>query len=528
VAWVGAAAPDPITVTVTIGDGPAAGLIAELLDGITIPVALGGPTADYVSAATIGAGPAIAITLGEPAAAFTAAATPDGIRIGLTAGQTDITGTSGGPNYIPAGPPETVSPRTDVEKQPLHVLAIGAANAGVPWRGAPNHRVGGGAILRASAPTIMLPGVQGHSFTLRLNAGSEARSDHEMDRSQAIIIEEMMTDLWWRRRDAITGAVEPIGRFNADKVDISATGPTLNMSVNWVDYRALLEDRMVLKYLDVPGQKSTWAAGTPVTQIMRFAIPTNTNIDVSAIEVGGINLGVTTQPYELPPGDTMAQMFDTLRAVSNTAWEWWIESPDLDYDAPKLQFAINGRGADKGIVLFDTDGIRGPIASWTMQAAKDDYANALFFSGEEGGEFYVLDTEIAKYGQHDASDSDTTIRTGQLALMNAAARARLAELAARIPTFGIRLRRGFWQGRDHIDIGDWVSVQIGLGNELISGKYRVSEIAVTVDAAGGEDVSLTLGNPRPASDPRSRLSATARLVRRLKDYQRKGPVPKTP
>ena len=367
-----------------------------------------------------------------------------------------------------------------------------------------------------------MPEAQSKSFTLRLNAASEARADHSVSRREAIVIEQLATDLWWRRRDPNTKLVENIGRFNADKVDLSSTpNDGTRLSVSWVDYQGLLEDRLVLKYLDTVNSESMWAAGTAVTQIMRFAIPTNANVDLSNIQVGAADLGTIKEPFELPPGTTIATVMSNLQALSTIQWEWWVDMPPTDASRPRLQFAIGQRGSDKGVAVFDLGSGQGPIESWTMQEAGDRYANSIFYSGATGGVVYDLPSEIAQYGQVDASDQDSSLE-GTIALIEAAAQKRLLELADRTPSWTLTLRQGFWEGRSHIDVGDWINVHIALGLEVMTGKHRVTEIQVDVDASGMEQVSLSFGALRPARDPRSRNSTIARLVRKLKAYERKG------
>lgn len=500
VAWSAAVAiPDGIGEPVDTG-APLMGILIALGDGISIGISQDGPTSAWANTVTI-----IGIT--EP----------------LTTAEPIITKPAPPWMTPPVLPGGDGYGQQETSLLPLHLLGIGPTDAGVPWRGAPNAGVTGGRISRPAMPAIQMPEAQTKTFTLRLNAGGEASVSHAFARTDAVVIEEMLTDLWWRRRDPHTGIVENIGRFNADKVDVASAGTGLNVSVNWADYRSLLEARLILTYkspLLVPPQ-SQWAKATAVTEILRFIIPTNTNLDISNIDVGAMNLGVTTEVCELIPGTTVKEAMDTVNNISATPWEWWVDMPDDITAAPKLMFAVGERGTDRGITLFDTDGLHGPIASWTMQAAAESYANALFYSGSEGGWVLVLDDEISTYGQRDAMDSDSSLGGVEL-LIKAAGRKKLAQLASRIPTYTLVLRQGFWEGRGHIDVGDYITLNIALGDDAIAGKYRVQEINGEVDASGMETITLTLGTARPAKDPRSRLSATARIVRALKNTERKG------
>lgn len=390
------------------------------------------------------------------------------------------------------------------------------------WRGAPNHGVNRTITPWTSRPTLRMPEAQSSSFTLRLTGGSEARTDHEVPRDQAIVIQEMATDIWWRRRDPTRHTIDGIARFNADKVDISLTDTGVRMSVSWIDYQGLLEDRLVLQYLDTVNAESMWDTGTLITDILRFAIPTNAGIDLTNIAAStAFALGVTNKPFELPTGTTIADVMTNLLDISVTPWEWWINMPGVDTLRPKLMFVQGTRGANRNITLFDIGSGQGPIQSWTMQAAADRYANALFYNGSEGGVVVDLPAEIAQYGQRDASDSDASLK-GDLARITSAATKKLQKLADQTPTWTLTLVNGFWEGRQHIDIGDWVTVHIALGAEVLSGLHRVTELQCDVDSSGTETVTLTVGPPRPSRDTRSRRSVLARLVRTLKRYERKG------
>lgn len=514
------AAPDGLAVTLTADQPSAAWNTTVTPDSLTITV-LPTPPANVGAPPATPDGLAVDVTVGDgPSITWAGVITPGTVYVELAIDPASLTFV-GPPDY--RDPPLTATMDFERRPLPLYMLGVGPRNSVVTWRGAPNHGVTGGAVARPAVPAMMLPQAGGKSYTLRLNAGSEARTDHVLARADALIIEEMLTDLWWYRRDPTRGVVEGVNRFNAAKVDISSTGGALTLSCTWEDYRSLLEDRMVLAYYDVVHQESQWPTNTLVTDILRFAVPTNTGIDLTAIQPGTATaIGTIKSPFELEPGTTVGEVFDNLLAISNTPWEWWVDMADLLHDQPVLRLIAGIRGRDAGIYLTDVDGVHGPISSWTVQAASDKYANAVFYSGSKGGFVEVLDDQIALYGQRDTRITDSSL-LGDENMIRAAAVKKLAELAAKLPTFTVTLRPGYWQGRGHIDVGDWVNVRVMLGRDLISGKQRVSEIGVDIDASGAETVTLTLGTPRPAKDPRSRLSATARLVRSLKAFTPKGP-----
>lgn len=483
---------------------PASGVDAGAYERVTTPATI---TPDGLD---------LPVTLGSPSTLPPGAVSPDGIALDLLLGAP----TAGRAGRIDA--PIVPPPGYRTPALPVHLLGIGPWNTTVAW-GVPNHGVSSRA--RASVPLLDLPMADSKSVTLRLGEGSEARSSHYFPRRRAILIEEKVTDLWWRRRDPHRGIVDRIGRFNAATVDIDKqTDGGVNVSATYVDYQALLEDRLILRYLTPSAVPPTtmWNTGTPITEILRWAVPTNLGLDLSGLQIHSPDITYTLKhPYQLPLGTRLEDVFKQLVTASTKTWEWWVEMPASDIARPRLTLAPT-RGHDRGVILFDV-GTLGPIAAWSLQKSGDKYANTLYFIGHDGGVVVDYKDQIALYGQRDATDSnDSVLATkdgaGKPYLLNAAAQHRLAELAAGTPSYQIVLQPGFWEGRTHIDVGDQVTIHLELGNHVIGGKYRVSELQLSVDGNGLETVTLTLGTKRPSADPRSRASNTARVVRYLKTY----------
>lgn len=413
------------------------------------------------------------------------------------------------PGLLPAIRPYTGTP--------MHILGIGPWNPQTVWRGAANYGIQAG--RRTSRPALALPPAQTLSFTLRLNEGSEARAELQQNRGDFILLDEMDTDLWWRRKDPRLSTVDMIGRFNTANVDVQTSDTGLTVSAQFEDYRTVLAERLVLHYKNPetkPNPESMWDEGTPITAIMAFALPGNTNIDLSeATGTNPANLGTTTQRFHLPPGTSIGDLFDNLLAISPQPWEWWIDTPASLNLPPKLRFASE-RGTNKGVVLYDVGGPT-PIASWRRIAAADQYANALYYSGSEGGVVDVMQAEIEKYGQRDATDGNSTLG-GDIKLITAAAARKLRQLASRQATYQLTLKPGYWRGPRHIGVGDTIAIRLRVGKELIKEQHRVTEIQADIDATGVEEVQLTLGTPPPSPDPRSKRSPFIRLLRYLKSY----------
>lgn len=548
VAWTVVVTPDPGTVGAA-GDEPAASFVGTATDlgQDALGIALDPPYVGVNLTAGLGDGPGLSVASDPATASMGHFVTPPdtfSVDVTLTAPTftfqpNDTAATAGGltvhitpgqPARLGAGDTGLVAPIVPVPTYvapvlPAHLLGIGPWNTAVEWRGAPNYGVKKG--RRASAPLLGLPMADSKSVTLRLNEASEARTSHYFPRQEAVVIEENVTDLWWRRRDPRRNVVDRIGRFNASTVDIDMQPDGgVNVSASYTDYYGLLSERVIMQYL-TPGTNpptTQWAANTLVTDILRWVIPTNMDLDLTGIQAATPDITAKIKhAYELPLGTRIDEVMEGLAAISDKKWEWWVEMPVSDLDRPRLTLAT-ARGTDRGEVLFDIGGL-GPIATWSLQRAGDKYANSLLFFGNEGGVVKTFPDQIALYGQRDAYATDPAVTDISISgiptttHLNAAADLKLAELAANQPSYQLVLRQGFWEGRSHIDVGDWVGIRLELGADVITAKHRVAEIEVEIDAGGFETVTLTLGKARPSKDPRSRTSSTAKLVRYLRKYE---------
>ncbi len=420
-----------------------------------------------------------------------------------------------------AATPATL-PITQLWPNPTHILGIGPWNPTKVWHGAVNYGIGRG--LAPARPVMQLPGITAKSVTLRLTGGDEATVTCQFATTDAVIVREMATDLWWLRKDPRSGQLDMLGRFNCSHNDLTrADDGLLSSSLQFQDWKIVLGNRMVLKYLkpNLDPPESQWAKGTSITEILKFAIPTDTGIDLSILDKEDV-LGNTTEAYHLPPYNTIDQTIEALLAISPKPWEWWIDTTSDFAYPPKLTLATQ-RGTDRGVTLFDLGAGTSPIASWQMRATSDNYANTIYFQGggvnntAAGGVVRTFAADVAEVGERDVQVSDNSI-VGALANYTAAADKALKPLADRRPTFTITLKAGFWRGRHHIDVGDTVRVRIKLGKELLAYTYRVSEIHVDIDQTGSETVALTLGNPLASANPRSQYSPVFKLVRTLRNY----------
>lgn len=413
-------------------------------------------------------------------------------------------GRYGGANLI-----EPILPEADRRPHPAqHLLGIGPWAENVQWKAA-NYKLTPTASYPAVA-VLSLSSVQvtSCSVTLRRTEPSDARVDITQPRGRALLVEEMVTDLWWERRDPLSLVNEPIGRFNADAVSTSLTGDRLTTSATFVDWRGVLEDRLE----DQPPVPATgWPAATRVTDILAAVIPTNMQLDLT--ELSTVDLGVTTWPLEYAPPITVTDVIDKLRVVS-PPFDWAIEPGPARGDRPRLRLWPGSRGSNRGVTLIDAGDGLGSITTWRRRTNARDYANWVYFQGANLSQVaYTRDTYIPT-GQRDAVGNDAGLISADV-VQNAADK-MLAERQRRLAAWDIELAPGFWRGRSHIDLGDSVRVIVRLGDELIDETHTVEEISVELSADGYEQVSLALGWGTPSTNPQSRLYSTAQILKQLR------------
>jgi hypothetical protein len=403
-----------------------------------------------------------------------------------------------------------------------HILGVGPWTDGVAWTAAPNFGLKAFGVYPSQAVLpLSATGIQSATVTLRRTAPSEARIELNQPRGASMVVEEMVTDLWWIRHDPRIGTPESIGRFNASAVDVSMADGRLSTSATFEDHRGMMEGRLVVLGLSVAG----WGANTPVTQIMREAqmFPTNINADLSALDT--VNLGVTAQPLQIDPPIACTEAIDRLKVVSKDTWDWGFETPITRGSRPVLNLWPGSRGTARGVVLVDDGSAFGPIRTWRRRTNKDDYANFIYFTGKDKNLAQispkapaVIDPDVPT-GQRDATGNDPDKISA--AEVQAAADRMRAEREQRLAAWDITLTPGFWRGRDHIDLGDIVSVVVRMGQELIQETALVEEITVRVSANAPEEVTLTLGWGYPSTDPQSKRHPIAQIIKELRRLDRR-------
>jgi hypothetical protein len=398
-------------------------------------------------------------------------------------------------------------------RPPTHLLHIGPWASGISWRAVPNKGLKS-SVNWPAEPVAAITDASSMSFTLNRDAPSEATIEFNCNRDCAIIPEEMVTDLWWRRHDHATGQTEAIGRFQARDVQVRRQEERIRIMAQWQDYRGVMEDRMIYASNQHPqGSGTAYVANVAkVTDILRDIFPTDTNIDLKALDT--VNLGTIGYAMNTEMGEEIPTVIERIRSISSL-WDWGVE---MENDKPVLKLWPDpGRGTNRGATLVDTGVGWSPMKEWDRRTNGEDYANYVIVTGQTGSRASpanVGDIMIGAQGRHDYIERDDTLATMDLIQADADyIRIRHEQIK---PSWVVQLQAGFWGGRSHIDIGDTVRVFVLLGEERYDDTLTVESINVAVQSDGTEEVSLTLGLRRSNPDPRSKASALAKIVKQLK------------
>jgi hypothetical protein len=326
----------------------------------------------------------------------------------------------------------------------------------------------------------------------------------------------MVTDLWWRRRNFATGVTENIGRFQARDVQTSCEAGRVTCQVQWEDYRGVLEGRIIntaAHSATTPG--NPWDAGTTqVTTILKAILPTNAGVDLSALNT--TFLGTIGLQFSYEMGDKIPEVIANLQKTS-MLWDWAVE---LVGDAAVLKLYPYGRGRRPGnVTLVDKGRGYSPMRKWDRKTNTEDFATYVIVTGQGGSRDALYSDTSIPQGQHDYREDDNTLVTSDF--IQADANRILAERSQVTTSWQVELQPGFWQGRSHIDLGDEIRLVVQLGADLIDEKKQVEQISVEVPSSGIENVTLTLGRPRPNPDPRSKFSAINKLLTQIRSRKKK-------
>jgi hypothetical protein len=398
-------------------------------------------------------------------------------------------------------------------RPPAHLLHIGPWANNITWRAVPN---------KGLMPTVHYPPEPLYamtdttevSFTLNRDAPSEANITYQTDCDNAILIDEMVTDLWWRRRNFATGVTENIGRFQARDVQTSCEAGRVSCQVQWHDYRGVLEGRIINNAghsATAPG--AIWPANTQVTTILRDILPTNAGVDLTALN--NFTVGTIGLPLGYEMGDKVPEVISKIQKVS-PLFDWAVE---LVGDAAVLRLYAGGRGHNKGVTLVDKGRGYSPMRKWDRRTNSEDFATYVIVTGVTGSREAIYQNPTIPQGQHDYREDDNTL--ADVNWIQYDADYILAQRNHVTTSWQVELQPGVWQGRSHIDLGDEVRLVVQLGKDLIDERKQVEQITVDVPSSGIENVTLTLGFPRPNPDPRSKFSALNKLLTQIRSRKKK-------
>ncbi len=336
---------------------------------------------------------------------------------------------------------------------------------------------------------LALTEARSRRYTARLNDASDLSFSIDGRHPQAAAIEEMSTDVHLLLSTSTGTTILDRCRVGATRDEIGEDEHRTD--VTCLDYRAVLDRRTLWT-----GDTLTFAAVDQTDIAWELIAATQAH---RAGDLGiwkGVAAGYTSQARDrtYEAGDSIGQRIQELSEVIN-GFDWDI-TPD---SASSLRFDAwyPGRGSDRGVVLL----LGGLVATVSRELNTSDYANAIRYSGAEtttAGEWEAGDLGTPGaflQGRWDRAFGDDGLTTQ--GALDERAEWQLAESQVVRPVYTVRLRRGGWEGPDHIWVGDTVRLIIPSGRLDVDTTARVHEVQIDIDEDGGETVTLALGGPRP-------------------------------
>lgn len=363
---------------------------------------------------------------------------------------------------------------------------------------------------------LALTEAHGRRYTARLNDNSDMSFSIDGRHPQADAIAELSTDVHLLFSDAKGTRILDRCRVGPTRDEI--TEDEHRVEVTCLDYRAVLRDGRILYSTDTLTYESTDQA-----EIAWGLLDTTQQQPGGSLGIAkawsGINPTGIDRDRTYEAGDSVGQRIQELSEVED-GFDWDITP--VSASGLRLDLWYPARGASRGVILI----LGGLVAAVQREVDTSTYANAIRYTGAQGDDETPgpdpreiaapqLDQPGAwPQGRWDAVFGDDGLTTQ--AALNARAAWQLAESQAIRPVYTVRLRRGGWQGPDHIWLGDTVRLIVPSGRLQVDTQLRVHEVQLDIDEDGGETATLTLGGPRP--DFRRWPS---RVDRRLKDLERR-------
>lgn len=374
----------------------------------------------------------------------------------------------------PAGVPSTVPPVVSPLPAPAWQWAIGN------WRD--------------DAPSNQLTMAGSRSLHLHLRSPSEARFVTWGYADETRFLEELISDLW------VTRNGEVLFRGRLDRADDSLDIDSYSIDCNAVDYRGLLERRL----LQTDFSPSNVEQSTTVWDL----------ISHTQSQTGG-SLGLTQDPAWPTTGVLRTASFKTGDSVWDSIQKYALMSNgfDLTIDEHKVVSLHNPKFGEANGEVLDYGGIV-TRARRIFDPAR--YANVIRQSGSSEpvttpSVQAVPDLATAPEGRWEAQFGDTDLRTNDAVTQTAIA--KLAETSRLLPSYQVTLARGAWRGPGHLWLGDEAIVVVKAGRLFDVLTLRIYDMDIDVDVNGHETVTITLGDPK--IDLRAYLRGISKRVQTL-------------
>lgn len=316
-------------------------------------------------------------------------------------------------------------------------------------------------------PEVSLPTARGRQVSLRLKTPSTASFTLDARRPEASSILELASDLHCYRdgeylfRGVVGTTTDEIGE-DAHEMTVDAT-----------DYRGRLQ-RLFAPY------NNTYSSKT-------FSFIAWDQIDEAQGASAGADLGITQGDTSTSAvfSDTVyagMPVFEVIErfADGNPGYDWTI-TPELVLEC------WDQRGRDSDVVLF----LGGSVRSVSRTFDPTLYANVIRATGYASGVSYIGGDPGVVGRWESARAFNDVVSAGQLAKM--AGRA-LSLAATASEQYTVVMQANWWQGPDHLDVGDRCQLVLKSGRLNLDRQIRVQDITINIGESGDEVATLTLSD----------------------------------
>lgn len=360
---------------------------------------------------------------------------------------------------------------------------------------------------------VALSAAMSRTYTARLNDNSELSFTLDTALPQAAYLEPLSTDVHVLFTGS-DGRTTEIDRLRCGQPNITVDADKARVAWTCLDYRAVLARRQLysdstLTWTGVDQGEIAWGL------IQQTQDRTAGDLGIAKGWTGTTPTGVL-RDRTYTAGDSIGQRIQEISDVIG-GFDWSI----IPTSPSGLQLAVwfPQRGSDRGVVIEQG----GLMAAATVNVDPTEYANALRYTGAAGDgttpgptpdELEAAGLADMPQGRWDATFGDDSLTLQSTLDERAAWQLGWSEVVR--PVWTVTLRRGGWQGPDHIWLGDTVRLVAKRHGLDVDMTARVYEVAVTLDGDGAESVQLTLNGPRQRYAWRAR-----RIEQRLSNLERR-------